>query len=163
MHPAFRLWRPVPRSEDHPKLAESGPLEGHALSDTQRFPAVCRPYLLHSPELAEGGSHDDHTVAGTGCFRGSGGALATSPSILGGCGRIRTYTAVTPSRGSSPISTPMRASKVAESSELESHAIADALGLANRCEPCPLYSPELVPRVANCTDVTLLKRQVSAN
>jgi len=70
------------------------------------------PWLVHSPELAEGGSHDDHTVAGTGCFRGSGGTLATSPSIIGGCGRSRTCTAVTPSRGSSPISTPMRAPEV---------------------------------------------------
>ena len=30
---------------------------------------------------------------------------------------------------------------LAESSELESHALSDALRLANECEPCPLYSP----------------------
>jgi len=30
LHPTSGLWRPVPRYEDRPKLAESGPLEGHA-------------------------------------------------------------------------------------------------------------------------------------
>lgn len=112
IEPCCSVLETKPLPEDNPKLAESGPLEGHALSDTQRFPAVSSPWLVHSPGLAEGGSHDDHTVAGTGCFRGSGGAPATSPSIIGGCGRSRTCTAVTPSRGSNPISTPMRASEV---------------------------------------------------
>ena len=37
LHPTSGLWRPVPRYEDRPKLAERG-VESHAASDTVCFP-----------------------------------------------------------------------------------------------------------------------------
>jgi hypothetical protein len=38
LHPTSGLWRPVPRYEDRPKLAERGEPESHAASDTVCFP-----------------------------------------------------------------------------------------------------------------------------
>lgn len=61
----------------------------------------------------QNGGRRDYSKAmpeGTNRVRAGGRTLTASPSRIGGCGRIRTCTAVTPSRGSSPISTPLRAS-----------------------------------------------------
>jgi hypothetical protein len=38
LHPTCGLWRPVPRYEDRPKLAERGEPESHAARDTVCFP-----------------------------------------------------------------------------------------------------------------------------
>src|SRR6202050_2142442 len=42
LHPTSGLWRPVPRYEDRPKLAERGEPESHAASDTVCFPGSPR-------------------------------------------------------------------------------------------------------------------------
>ena len=52
-------------------LAESGPLEGHSIAATQRFPAVCEALLASLSRMAEGGELESHARKDTICFRGS--------------------------------------------------------------------------------------------
>ena len=55
MHPTSGLWRPVPRYEDRPKLAERGEPESHAASDTVCFPDSPRTLPGSRSKMAEGG------------------------------------------------------------------------------------------------------------
>jgi hypothetical protein len=96
LHPTSGFWRPVPRYEDRPKLAERGEPESHAASDTVCFPDSPRTLPVHAPKLAEGGELESHALAGTLCFRGRSGTLAGSPSMTGGGETSRTSTALRP-------------------------------------------------------------------
>ena len=89
------IWRPVTES-----------------NSARRIWSSLRSRSPGRKKLAESRSLEDHALASTHSFRGRSRPLAGSPSRFGGCGRSRTCTAVTPSRGSSPISTPMRASGI---------------------------------------------------
>ena len=53
LHPTSGLWRPVPRYEDRPRLAERGESESHAASGT--FPDSPRTLPGSRSKMAEGG------------------------------------------------------------------------------------------------------------
>jgi hypothetical protein len=55
LHPTFGLWRPVPRYEDRPNLAERGEPESHAACGTVCFPDSPRTLPGSRSEMAEGG------------------------------------------------------------------------------------------------------------
>ena len=55
LHPTSGLWRPVPRYEDRPKLAERGEPESHAANGTVCFPDSPRTLPGSRSKMAEGG------------------------------------------------------------------------------------------------------------
>src|SRR5262249_56601351 len=63
LHPTSGLWRPVPRYEDRPRLAERGEPESHAASGTVCFPDSPRTLPSSRSKMAEGGGDDPHTSA----------------------------------------------------------------------------------------------------
>ena len=83
LHLTSGLWRPVPRYEDRPKLAERGEPESHAASGTVCFPVSPRILPGSRSKLAEGGRSRSTHPEGATRFRSEGAPPRTSPSKVG--------------------------------------------------------------------------------
>ncbi len=111
MHAAFRLWRPVPRSEDRPE-------DGGRRRSRSPHPLGClwfsRPRRAHARFTFQ-------------CWRRRQDSNLHNPKVIAGFKPAQHTTCAPP--------------KVAERRVLETHTVAGALRLAIACEPCPLCAP----------------------
>lgn len=76
LHPTSGLWRPVPRYEDRPKLAERGETDSHAASGTVCFPDSPRTLPGSRSKSAEGGRSRSTHPEGATRFRSEGAPRA---------------------------------------------------------------------------------------
>jgi hypothetical protein len=89
LHPTFGLWRPVPRYEDRPKLAERGEPESRAASDTVCFPTDPGPKLRFTlQDWRKAVGLDPHIRKDATRFRDEGAPRALHLPVLAEAERV---------------------------------------------------------------------------
>jgi hypothetical protein len=142
LHPTSGLWRPVPRYEDRPKLAERGEPESHAARRTVCFPDSPRTLPGSRSKMAEGGrSRSTHP---RGCHSFSKRGCAPAHFTFQCWQRLSESNAHDPrgsSSGSSRLSTP--------------HASLQVGGERTTRRPCRSRHPSVSNRVQDPACFTL--------
>lgn len=131
------------RACGQPIVAESGLLESHALSDTQRFPAACGTLAASLSKLADRRVVETHSASALPiAFKARAAPrLLDDPTwrMLTDSNRCL----LQPHEFSKLVATRRGGSihKMAESSDPASQTREGSLGLANQPGPRPVYSP----------------------